>query len=133
MPRRKVGPALIFERLWKELGIDRILRRLLADRKFGFDVERAIFMTVLHRLFTSGSDRSCDTWRRDYVIKDVEACPCIISTVPWPFSGKRSQTRTVAPSRRGAPRTPSKKSCSSAPGSLRRPRRRLLRHDLPLF
>ena len=68
---KKVGPALIFERLWKELGIDRILHRLLAVRKFGFDVERAIFMTVMHRLFTSGSDRSCDTWRRDYVIKDV--------------------------------------------------------------
>ena len=69
---KKVGPALIFERLWKGLGIDRILHRLLADRRFGFDVERAIFMTVLHRLFTSGSDRSADTWRRDYVIKDVD-------------------------------------------------------------
>jgi len=69
---KKIGPALIFERLWKELGIDRILRRLLADRRFGFDVERAIFMTVLHRLFTSGSDRSADVWRRDYVIKDVD-------------------------------------------------------------
>jgi hypothetical protein len=69
---KKVGPALIFERLWKALGIDRILHRLLAGRKFGFDVERAIFMTVLHRLFTSGSDRSADTWRRDYVIKDVD-------------------------------------------------------------
>jgi hypothetical protein len=68
---KKIGPALIFERLWKELGIDRILHRLLRGRKFGFDVERAIFMTVLHRLFTSGSDRSADTWRRDYVIKDV--------------------------------------------------------------
>jgi hypothetical protein len=39
---RKIGPALICERLWKELGIGRIIRRLLADRKFEFDVERAV-------------------------------------------------------------------------------------------
>jgi len=69
---KKIGPAIIFERLWKELKIDRILRGLLADRKFFFDVERAIFLTVLHRLFTSGSDRSCDKWHRDYVISAVD-------------------------------------------------------------
>ena len=69
---KRIGPDLIFGRLWKELGIDAILRRLLADRKFGFDVERAVFLTVLHRLFASGSDRSCDRWHRDYVISRVD-------------------------------------------------------------
>ena len=69
---KKIGPALVFDRLWKELGIVRTLGRLLSDRKFGFDVERAIFLTVLHRLFVSGSDRSCDKWHRDYVIKGVD-------------------------------------------------------------
>jgi len=69
---KKIGPALIFERLWKELGISGILHRLLTDRRFGFAVERAIFLTVLHRLFPSGSDRSCDRWHRDYVINGVE-------------------------------------------------------------
>ncbi len=59
---RKIGPALICERIWKELEIGKIIRRLLAERKFGFDVARAIFLTVLHRLFVSGSDRSCDHW-----------------------------------------------------------------------
>jgi len=70
---KKIGPALICERLWRELGIDKIIRRLLVERKFGFDVERAIFLTVLHRLFVSGSDRSCDRWQRDYVIDGVDA------------------------------------------------------------
>jgi len=70
---KKIGPALICERLWKELEIGKIIRRLLAERKFGFDVERAIFLTVLHRLFVSGSDRSCDRWHRDYVIDGVDA------------------------------------------------------------
>jgi transposase len=69
---KNIGPALIFERLWKEMRVDGICDRLLADRKFAFDVERAIFLTVLHRLFTSGSDRFCDMWHRDYVINGVD-------------------------------------------------------------
>ncbi|MFZ3157407.1 MAG: IS1634 family transposase [Smithella sp.] len=70
---KKIGPALICERLWKELEIGKIIRRLLSERKFEFDVERAIFLTVLHRLFVSGSDRSCDRWHRDYVIDGSDA------------------------------------------------------------
>ncbi len=70
---KKIGPALICERVWKELEIGKIICRLLAERKFSFDVERAIFLTVLHRLFVSGSDRSCDRWHRDYVIDGIDA------------------------------------------------------------
>lgn len=70
---KKIGPALIFERLWRELGIKRVIKRLLSDRKFTFDVERAIFLTVLHRLFVSGSDRFCHKWHQDYKIKGVES------------------------------------------------------------
>jgi len=65
---KKIGPGLIFERLWEELGIGKVLKTLLADRLFSFDVERAIFLTVLHRLMLSGSDRFCEKWRRDYAI-----------------------------------------------------------------
>jgi transposase len=70
---KKIGPAIIFERLWQELGIGKIIRTLLKDRKFEFDVERAIFLTVLHRLLVSGSDRSCDKWHRDQRIASVES------------------------------------------------------------
>lgn len=65
---QKIGPALIFQRLWDELNIGKAIIAALKDRRFEFDVERAIFLTVLHRLFASGSDRSCDQWRRDYRI-----------------------------------------------------------------
>jgi transposase len=68
----KIGPALIFERLWDQTGIKEALQRLLNGRQFEFDVERSIFMTVLHRLMTSGSDRYCDRWRRDYAITGSE-------------------------------------------------------------
>jgi hypothetical protein len=69
---RKIGPALIFDRLWKDLGIRKVLDHVLKGRFFWFDVERAIFLTVLHRLMVSGSDRFCDKWRRDYRIEGVE-------------------------------------------------------------
>lgn len=68
----KIGPSIIFERLWKETGIQRAIKKMLAGRKFEFDVERAIFLTVLHRLMVSGSDRFCEKWRRDYRIEGVE-------------------------------------------------------------
>jgi len=68
----KIGPALIFERLWEQTGIKKALHRLLQGRRFEFDVERAIFLTVLHRLMSSGSDRYCDRWRRDYAVAGNE-------------------------------------------------------------
>jgi transposase len=65
---KKIGPTLIFERLWKETGLAHIIGKLLAHRNFEFDVERAVFMTVLHRLMVSGSDRFCSRWQHDYAI-----------------------------------------------------------------
>jgi hypothetical protein len=69
----RIGPALVFERLWEETGIRRVLLRLLGDRKFEFDVERAVFLTVLHRLFSPGSDRAAEYWRQGYRIRGAEA------------------------------------------------------------
>jgi hypothetical protein len=59
---RRIGAALIFERLWKESGIKTVIRGLLAQRKFEFPVERVIFLAVLHRLFGGGPERLCDKW-----------------------------------------------------------------------
>src|SRR5208282_4940840 len=70
---QRIGPALIFERLWQQTGCQRVIQRLLADRRFEFDVERAIFLTVLHRLFVSGSDRAADKWRRYYRIEGCDS------------------------------------------------------------
>ena len=68
----KIGPPIIFERLWKETGIGKAIKYLLQNRRFEFDVERAIFLTVLHRLMVSGSDRFCERWRRDYLLEGTE-------------------------------------------------------------
>lgn len=69
---QKIGPVLIFERLWKETGIQAAIKRVLAGRMFEFDVERAVFLTVLHRLMVSGSDRFCSRWCRDYMIEGID-------------------------------------------------------------
>jgi len=68
----KIGPPLVFGRLWKQLGIPEVLGRLLADRRYDFAVERAIFLTVLHRLMVSGSDRAAEYWCRGYAIEGIE-------------------------------------------------------------
>lgn len=68
---QRIGPVLIFERLWQQTGCQQVLRQLLADRKFDFPVERAVFLTVLHRLLAPGSDRAAERWKDDYQIDGI--------------------------------------------------------------
>jgi len=68
---RRMGPALVFERLWEETGCHAVIGELAGKRKHGFALERAVFLTVLHRIFISGSDRAADRWRDDCAIADV--------------------------------------------------------------
>ncbi|MGB8711445.1 MAG: IS1634 family transposase [Methyloceanibacter sp.] len=69
---RKIGPELVFGRLWQEMGIAEIISRLAAKRRYGFDLERAVYLTVLHRLFASGSDRAAEAWKENYCIPGAE-------------------------------------------------------------
>ena len=70
---KRIGPPLLFERLWRDTGCGAVLHEMLAGRGFEFSVERAVFLTVLHRLMVSGSDRACEQWREDYRIDGVGA------------------------------------------------------------
>ena len=72
MRTRPIGPAMVFERLWRETGCQQVIAKLLAQRKFEFPVERAIFLTVLHRLFPSGSDRAAEKWKETIDIGGTE-------------------------------------------------------------
>jgi hypothetical protein len=69
---RRIGPALVFERLWEETGCRAAINELAGGRKHGFALERAVFLTVLHRLFVSGSDRAAERWREDYRIAGID-------------------------------------------------------------
>src|SRR5712691_9167731 len=69
---RRIGPALVFERLWEETGCRAVIEELTGARKHGFALERAVFMTVLHRLMGGGSDRAAERWREDYRIAGTD-------------------------------------------------------------
>jgi Transposase DDE domain len=71
--RVSIGPDLVFGRVWQQTGCRDVLRSLLAERHFGFDVERAIYLTVLHRLMVSGSDRHAHDWHQRLRIPGTEA------------------------------------------------------------
>jgi hypothetical protein len=68
---RKIGPDLVFGRLWKERGIGEIIRGMVKGRRYEFDVERAVYLTVLHRLFAAGSDRAAEKWKHACAIEGV--------------------------------------------------------------
>src|SRR5512143_2600623 len=68
----RVGPDLVFGRLWEALQLGKIIQRALQSRRYEFDVERAIYLTVIHRLFASGSDRAAERWREAYQLPGTE-------------------------------------------------------------
>jgi hypothetical protein len=70
---KRLGPTLVFDRLWNELKIPQVLKALLRGRRFEFPIERAVFLTVMHRLLNSGSDRSCMAWKEDYHLPETES------------------------------------------------------------
>ena len=69
---QRVGPDLVFGRLWEALQLGAILQRALESRRYEFDVERAIYLTVIHRLFAAGSDRAAERWRQAYRLTGTE-------------------------------------------------------------
>jgi hypothetical protein len=71
-PVKRIGPSFIFEKLWQETECLHAITENLKGTKFSFPVERAIFLTVLHRLFDPGSDRAAEKWQQSYRIKETE-------------------------------------------------------------
>ena len=69
---KRIGGPLLFDKIWDRLGVADVLGDLLKDRAFEFAVERAVFVSTLHRIFASGSDRDCASWMEDYDIPGAE-------------------------------------------------------------
>jgi hypothetical protein len=68
----RIGPPLLFERLWRASSCRAVIEDLLVDRKFEFPLERAIFLTMLHRIMDPGSDRAAEKWRAAYTIGGMD-------------------------------------------------------------
>ena len=99
---RRIGAPLLFERLWQESGCRAVVEDLLRGRRFEFSVERAIFLTVLHRLMVSGSDRACEHWRDDYRIDGADKLELhhLYRAMSWlgeELPDTEQQARTLAP------------------------------------
>src|SRR5271157_5810480 len=67
-----IGPALVFDRLWQQLGIKEAIQEEQSASRCRFPLERAIFLTVLHRLIDPGSDRGAERWKEDFKIPGVQ-------------------------------------------------------------
>jgi hypothetical protein len=120
---RRIGPALLFERLWQESGCRAVLEELAAGRQFEFAAERAVFLTVLHRLFISGSDRAAEKWRADYRIDGTEGLQLhhLYRAMAWlgePLADQSGASELAPRCRKSLPRRrpgmSSKRSCSPA-------------------
>lgn len=70
---KRIGPPLLFERLWRECRIRAVIKSLLQGRRFDFPLERVIFTEVLHRLFSPGSDRAAEKWMKGYAIEGIKS------------------------------------------------------------
>jgi Transposase DDE domain len=103
---RRIGPGLVFGRLWQESGLPEVLRALLKGRRYGFEVERAIYLTVLHRLFASGSDRAAERWRENYLLPGTETLELHHLYRAMAFLGEQEQAEPPGqkPQAKGPPR-----------------------------
>jgi hypothetical protein len=62
------GDVYALEALWQRLGIDAIVRQQAAGRRFGFDLERALFAMVANRACASASKLYChEQWLKEDV------------------------------------------------------------------
>jgi len=69
---KRIGAPLLFGRLWQDTGCRAVIDELLTARSFEFPLERAVFVSVLHRIMVSGSDRACEKWMIDYDIPGID-------------------------------------------------------------
>jgi hypothetical protein len=69
---KRIGAPLLFGRLWQDTGCRAVIDELLAARGFEYPLERAVFVSVLHRIMVSGSDRACEKWMTDYDIPGID-------------------------------------------------------------
>ena len=97
---RRIGPALVFERLWEETGCRAVITELAGKRKHGFALERAVFLTVLHRLFMSGSDRAAIAGARITPSPASRGSICIISIGRWRGWARNCRRRSRMTARR---------------------------------
>jgi Transposase DDE domain len=60
------GDLYVLEHLWRRLGVDQVIGEVVGRRRFGFDVERALFAMVANRALAPSSKLYCyEQWLSD--------------------------------------------------------------------
>jgi hypothetical protein len=71
-PGRSFGGSWALDQLWRQLSIDKILKRLLQERRFETPVERLIFAMVANRALAPSSKLAIEEWvAEDALIPDL--------------------------------------------------------------
>jgi len=65
---RKLGGAWVLDALWRRLGVDEALGRVLGPRRFTTDVERVLFAMVANRALDPCSKLACSEWALNDVV-----------------------------------------------------------------
>jgi transposase len=68
---KEYGPLLVFKRIWKELGLGKVLANELKGVGTDFDIAEAVFNMVLNRLTAPSSKRQLTLWEQD--IEGIES------------------------------------------------------------
>jgi integrase len=76
---RRIGPALVFERPWEETGCRAVITALTGQRKHGFALERAVFLTVLLRFLFRVTLRRLDLAAEIYHLREPQRIPLVMS------------------------------------------------------
>ena len=87
---RRIGPALLFERLWQETGCHSVITALARGRGHRFSLERAVFLSVLHRHALAARIWPPIAGARTIASPASMPWSCTISTVRWPGLARHS-------------------------------------------
>jgi len=84
---QRIGPALIFERLWQQTGCQHVIKQLLKGRRYEFDLEtRDLPSPSSIASSIPAATEPPTSGRRTTKSQDVANSSFITSTAPWPGS-----------------------------------------------
>jgi hypothetical protein len=94
----RIGPDLVFGRLWKECGIHEVIRSLLEARRYDFDVERGRLSHRVASAFCQWQRSSRGTLALKLIsFREPKRLSSVTSTEPWHSWATRLNQRAKRP------------------------------------
>ena len=96
----RIGPALVFDRLWEETGCRAVITELAGKRKHGFALERAVFLTCCTGCSSVAPTAPPIAGERTTLSSASRGSICIISIGRWPGWARNCRRRSRVAARR---------------------------------